>query len=403
MNSKHIITLLALCLLVGFVSAETFGYGRTIKPDPEENNFSGLFTDLNFTGTTGFDDFFDNASGEGKTHLSNFTDDLGNRGYTHLTNFTDDLGHIEDNSSWNQSLADSLYYDNNNPLNFINSSGETDPHAYNGTLAYNSSLKDYRLLTNNTFTETATFTNLIAGWNVSSTGGSSCYMKPTTFGFLGEHMTQYCKQPSGGPYGAIFGGMNIFGSGGANAPQLTFVDDQNPLNVFWAMQLNNNTKTLKLFSLFGFDTFAVPEIIDNTGGLIINSNITNPITGYSIDVNNHTHESNKTGGIIPHTSIATGHALDQSYTNNGSRWEIHRVSIEYQHNGAGDIAYTNTYVNGVIHSEDGMINDQNFAGESQDWVESHTFNVPPNGTYSINTSIGGGGNILLKYWWKDDR
>jgi len=41
--------------------------------------------------------------------LSEFTDDLGNRGYTHLSNFTDNLGHVQDNTSWNKTYADSLY------------------------------------------------------------------------------------------------------------------------------------------------------------------------------------------------------------------------------------------------------------------------------------------------------
>lgn len=50
------------------------------------------FVDLDFTGTTGFDDNIDNDTT-----------------YTHLSNFTDDLGHLEDNTSWNKSHADTLY------------------------------------------------------------------------------------------------------------------------------------------------------------------------------------------------------------------------------------------------------------------------------------------------------
>lgn len=74
--------------------------------------------DLGNRGYTHLTNFTDDL---GYTHLTNFTDDLGNRGYTHLTNFTndlgythlsnftDDLGHLEDNTSWNESYADTLY------------------------------------------------------------------------------------------------------------------------------------------------------------------------------------------------------------------------------------------------------------------------------------------------------
>lgn len=55
--------------------------------------------------------FTDDLGARGYTVLSNFTDDLGNRGYTHLSNFTDDLGHVEDNTSWSEAYANTLYAD----------------------------------------------------------------------------------------------------------------------------------------------------------------------------------------------------------------------------------------------------------------------------------------------------
>jgi len=107
------------------------------------------------------------ASLTGKpTHLSNFTDNLGNRGYTNLLNFTNGPNFLNATTIGNTTIVRSGSYNctgTNVLMNVTtNSSGifgqcvapsitETDPKAYNGTLAYNSSLANYRLLSNNTF------------------------------------------------------------------------------------------------------------------------------------------------------------------------------------------------------------------------------------------------------------
>lgn len=104
------------------------------------------------------------ASLTGKpTHLSNFTDNLGNRGYTSVSNFTNDLNFVNATTIGNTTIVRAGTYNctNGNLLQnvTINSSGifgscrslatsETDPKAYNGTLAYNSSLANYYLNSN---------------------------------------------------------------------------------------------------------------------------------------------------------------------------------------------------------------------------------------------------------------
>lgn len=81
--------------------------------------FSGLFTDLNFTGTTGFDDLVDNDTT-----------------YSNLSEFVDDLDHVEDNSSWNETHANTLYAEITEPLWASNLSAHNDSWNNNTDTTY---------------------------------------------------------------------------------------------------------------------------------------------------------------------------------------------------------------------------------------------------------------------------
>lgn len=183
--------------------------------------------------------------------LSEFTDDLGARGYTHLSNFTDDLGHVEDNATWNEALANTLYAD----ISLVG-----DNASWNQVLA-DSLYADISLVGDNTSWSEALANTLYADISVVDTDtnettrfnnlvGTSCTTGNFIYNFSVDG-TPMCDAPAGSGDITAVNTAGPYLTGGAVSGDVSLLLDESVLNTtIDARVIPDTNETARVNALF---------------------------------------------------------------------------------------------------------------------------------------------------------